>query len=154
MPNKHINSPAIKKEGNENKGSSGNRRWNRNKNRNYTSRDKNSGTSQTYRSSNFEGKTPELKGYYFDAMTISHAEGFNRTKRELLEYIARHEKLGPLIATSLESGAPNFGLMPVKPDLSDPDIDFLKDIYNEEIKLYSRTKKSQTWLCKNNNPRS
>ena len=57
-----------------------------------------------YRSTDFQGGTSELKGFYFDVMHTGQAEGYNKTKKEILQFIERKNSTGPLVKQSLDAG--------------------------------------------------
>ena len=69
-----------------------------------------------YRSADFQGGTLELKGFYFDAITTGYAEGFNKTKKAILEYIRRKNSMGPLVKKSLDAGRLMLDDLPDSPD--------------------------------------
>ena len=56
-----------------------------------------------------------MKGFYFDAMNTSQAEGFNKTKIEILGYLGRRSITGPRVKRTLEVGTIQAGLLPIKP---------------------------------------
>ena len=58
--------------------------------------------SNKYRRSDFQGGILELKVFYFDAMYTGQAEGFNKIKKDLLQYIERKNHTGPLVKQSLD----------------------------------------------------
>ena len=90
-----------------------------------------------YRSVDFKGGTPELKGFYFDAMTTDKAEGFNKNKTAILEYIGRRNSTGPLVKQSLDAGRLMLDDLPDSPDATTVTAEpILRDIFNERIKLW------------------
>ena len=89
-----------------------------------------------YRSSDFAGKTKELEGFYFDAMASNQADGFNRTKKAILNFIARSSKTGPFIEESLRQNQLCCGALPVKPEDNADDIE--KAIHVEEVKIFAK----------------
>ena len=97
----------------------------------------------------FKGGTPELKVFYFDAMTTGQAEGFNKTKKSILEYIGRRNYTGPLVEQSLDAGRLILDDLPDSPDASavtpEP---ILRDIFNGRIKLL-QVYEIPTWMIGN-----
>ena len=142
--NNRPSNPKSENEGNKSKG--GRYRNFRKGGRGKNTSSASSGNSTTkYKSQTFLGKTPELKGFYFDAMNTSQAEGFNKTKIEILGYLGRRSITGPRVKRTLEVGTLQAGSLPIKPKKgSGPNADDILevelDLYKEEIRSYNKTR--------------
>mmetsp|Transcript_10363 Transcript_10363/g.15194 ORF Transcript_10363/g.15194 Transcript_10363/m.15194 type:complete len:136 (-) Transcript_10363:5-412(-) len=93
-----------------------------------------------YRSTDFFGKMKDLEGFYFDAMATNQADGFNRTKKAVLNFIACSSKIGPFVEESLHRDQLCCGALPVKPEDSTDDIE--KAVHVEEIKIFAKQRHS------------
>jgi len=80
---------------------------------------------------------PELKGFYFDAMTNNQAEAFMRIRKENLEFIAQKSSIGFRVKKSLEEGSIQLPDKPVPPE--DQAATVAVGIYHEKLKLWVKT---------------
>ena len=101
--------------------------------RRYNNRGNPSTKQNGYKTSNFKGQTEALNGYHFDAMTTKQAEGYNRSRKALMEYFGRTSKVSQCIVESFRREQLYFGELPTKPEDSAEDI--YKEIYQEKKTL-------------------
>ena len=75
-------------------------------------------------------------------MHTGQAEGFNKTKKELLQFIGRKNSTGPLVKQSLDAGQLMLEELPVAPTAAElATTPVLKDLYQERVKLWVKEEK-------------